>query len=395
MMNIIDILKTKFKKEFENLDSLIKKTTPSNIKTLDDALLYIQQFNGKRLRIILLFLFYDFFKRLFIFDKKYYSDKLFNELNILDENIIKIGLSIEFIHNATLFHDDVVDNNQEYRRGSKPANQIWHNKLCILSGDFLLAKSFEKIIEVNNYLISDILSKTSSTIIKGEVLQLFFNDFENQNIYSFENYLNVIFEKTAILFSSSIKIGLIMGFEYIKKFIYQKDFYNSIYYKNIMNAIEKFGKNFGIAFQIMDDILDYFGEQKTLGKQIGTDFFERKITLPAILLKNKITEEEWKNLWHFNFNNEKSNSSDLHQKNIYLTNFLEKLNQYDIFNESLKYVEKYILYAKEDLEIFFKEIENLNRFIFEESSEILNINEIFLLKEYLFSMLEFLVIRKT
>ena len=190
---------------------------------------------------------------------------------------INLSACIEFIHAATLFHDDVIDESEK-RRGLKTANNIWGNKSSVLVGDFLLSKSFELMTEVENIKILKILSKTSSIIIEGEILQM----LSNRNIATTEDeYLNIIKSKTAQLFATSSKINSYLTSDPNK-------------YKN---ALDSFGMNVGIAFQLIDDLLDYKAIEKDLGKMVGDDFKEGKITLPIILALRRSSYNEkifWK-----------------------------------------------------------------------------------------------------
>ena len=189
---------------------------------------------------------------------------------------INLSASIEFIHTATLLHDDVIDESKK-RRGLKTANNIWGNKSSILVGDFLLSKSFNLMTEVENIEVLKILSKTSSIIIEGEISQM----LSNKNIATTEDdYLNIIKSKTAQLFATASKIV-----SYLIK-----------YPNEYKNALDSFGINLGIAFQLIDDLLDYKAVEKYLGKMTGDDFKEGKITLPIILALRRSNQSE-NNFW--------------------------------------------------------------------------------------------------
>ena len=189
---------------------------------------------------------------------------------------INLSASIEFIHTATLLHDDVIDESKK-RRGLKTANNIWGNKSSILVGDFLLSKSFNLMTEVENIEVLKILSKTSSIIIEGEISQM----LSNKNIATTEDdYLNIIKSKTAQLFATASKIV-----SYLIK-----------YPNEYKNALDSFGINLGIAFQLIDDLLDYKAVEKDLGKMTGDDFKEGKITLPIILALRRSNQSE-NNFW--------------------------------------------------------------------------------------------------
>ncbi|PPR43416.1 MAG: Octaprenyl-diphosphate synthase [Alphaproteobacteria bacterium MarineAlpha6_Bin2] len=190
---------------------------------------------------------------------------------------LNLAASIEFIHTATLLHDDVIDESKK-RRGLRTANNIWGNKSSVLVGDFLLSKSFELMTEVKNIEVLQILSETSSIIIEGEMSQM----LSNRNITTTEDdYLDIIKSKTAQLFATASKIC-----SYLTKVPSQ--------YKNALNS---FGMNLGMAFQLIDDLLDYKAIEKDLGKKVGDDFKEGKITLPIILALRRsdyIEKKFWK-----------------------------------------------------------------------------------------------------
>ena len=185
-----------------------------------------------------------------------------------------IGLAacVEFIHTATLLHDDVVDES-DLRRGSATANSVWGNKSSVLVGDFLFSRAFELMVEDGDLDVLGILSRASSVIAEGEVLQLVTaNDTETSET----DYLQVIESKTARLFSAAAEVGAIVaGGEGEER-----------------RALAEFGRNLGMAFQLVDDVLDYSARQTTFGKSVGDDFREGKITLPIVLAFRNGDDEE-------------------------------------------------------------------------------------------------------
>lgn len=185
-----------------------------------------------------------------------------------------IGLAgcVEFIHTATLLHDDVVDES-DLRRGSASANAVFGNKSSVLVGDFLFSRAFELMVEDGNLDVLRILSQASSIIAEGEVLQLVTaNDTETTEA----DYLEVIQSKTAKLFAAAAEIGAVVA---------ERP-------KTEWEALDSFGHNLGMAFQLIDDLLDYSARQATLGKTVGDDFREGKITLPIVLAFNAADDEE-------------------------------------------------------------------------------------------------------
>ena len=185
---------------------------------------------------------------------------------------IHLAATVEFIHTATLLHDDVVDESGQ-RRGRATANLLWDNKSSILVGDYLFSRAFQLMVETDSIRVLDILANASATIAEGEVLQL----TAAQDISTTEDtYLKVIRGKTAALFSAAAEVGGVI----------------SDAPKPIVEALYRFGDALGIAFQIVDDLLDIIGDSSKTGKNIGDDFRERKLTLPFIKAIAKATDEE-------------------------------------------------------------------------------------------------------
>ena len=237
---------------------------------------------------------------------------------------INLSACVELIHAATLMHDDVIDNG-EVRRGKKTLNKIWGNQSSILVGDYLLSRCFEMMVDDGDLEILKLLSSTSAEISQGEVLQLQHN--KEIDILE-ETYLKIISWKTASLFAASTKVGAILS----KKENKTKD------------ALYSYGKNLGLTFQIADDTLDYNSELKIFGKEVGNDFYEGKITLPIILLYQKINNNEKNNIVLI-FNKKQRDKSDL--------NFvLDLIKKYNIINDCYKKAEYFINIASNSLNIF-------------------------------------------
>ena len=176
---------------------------------------------------------------------------------------LPLAAAVEFIHTATLLHDDVVDES-DLRRGQASANEVFGNKPSVLVGDFLFARAFQLMVDDGSQQVLRILSDASAVIAEGEVLQL---AASNDTDTSEQRYLEVVTAKTAELFSAACRIGAVVAD--------RRD--------DEETALAEFGRNLGIAFQLVDDVLDYSALQARLGKTIGDDFSEGKITLPIIL----------------------------------------------------------------------------------------------------------------
>ena len=185
---------------------------------------------------------------------------------------IRLAATVEFIHTATLLHDDVVDASAQ-RWGRPTANLLWDNKSSVLVGDYLFSRSFQLMVETGSLRVLDILSNASATIAEGEVLQL----SAAQDLRTDEaTYLKVVRGKTAALFSAATEVGgVIAGAA-----------------EDQVRALFTYGDALGIAFQIVDDLLDYGGSSATIGKNTGDDFRERKLTLPVIKAVAAASPEE-------------------------------------------------------------------------------------------------------
>jgi len=188
------------------------------------------------------------------------------------EGHIKLAASVEFMHTATLLHDDVVDES-DMRRGKLAARMLWGNEASVLVGDFLLGQAFKMMVEVGSLQCLDVLSSAAAVIAEGEVMQL---SAAKDTQTSEDAYLEVIRAKTAALFAAACEVGPILAGRA----------------KADVEACRGYGANLGIAFQLIDDALDYGGSAAKLGKNVGDDFREGKITLPVVLSFRRGTEAE-------------------------------------------------------------------------------------------------------
>ena len=185
---------------------------------------------------------------------------------------IELAACVEFIHTATLLHDDVVDESL-LRRGTDTANAVWGNQASVLVGDFLFSRSFQLMVDVGSLEVLGILANASATIAEGEVRQL---ATVNRPDTGIADYLKVVEGKTAALFAAACRIGAVIADRPPAE----------------AEALQAYGMNLGIAFQLVDDVLDYSARQAELGKTVGDDFAEGKVTLPVILAYDRGSEEE-------------------------------------------------------------------------------------------------------
>src|SRR5580692_4945490 len=202
----------------------------------------------------------------------------------------KLAACVEFIHTATLLHDDVVDAS-DLRRGGPSANALFGNEASVLVGDFLFSRAFQLMVEDGSIDVLRILSNASAIIAEGEVLQL---ATVNNSKTSEQAYLEVVRAKTAELFAAACRIGAVVGGRPASE----------------EEALRTFGLNLGIAFQIVDDVLDYASESSRLGKTVGDDFREGKITLPVILAIHRGAEAE-RQFWHRTLDQRDQREGDL------------------------------------------------------------------------------------
>ncbi len=237
---------------------------------------------------------------------------------------VNLAACVELIHSATLLHDDVIDESK-MRRGNKTTNAIWGNQSSILVGDYLLSRCFEMMVEDGNLEILKLLSSTSSKIAQGEVMQL---QHKGEADLLEESYLKIINLKTAALFSAATRVGAcISNLDQKKK-----------------DALESYGKNLGLAFQIADDALDYFSKEKIFGKVIGKDFFEGKVTLPIIIVFQKANALERASLTNI-FKKEVRNKKDF-------DDILKLIGKYKAIDATFKRAEYFVNVSYDALGIF-------------------------------------------
>ena len=257
---------------------------------------------------------------------------------------INLAACVELIHNATLLHDDVIDNSN-LRRGTKTPNAIWGNQSSILVGDYLLSRCFEMMVEDGSQEVLKLLSSTSSKIAQGEVSQL---EYKSEIDVLEETYFKIINSKTAALFAAATRVGACITNKNRK----EKD------------ALESYGRNLGLAFQIADDALDYYSTNKIFGKEIGKDFYEGKVTLPAIFLHQKANLSERIFLEKIFKKKNRSEKEFIQMQNL--------IKKYDSISDCFKRAEHFVNISYNALSIFnpSKEksiLQNLTSFSLERS----------------------------
>ena len=257
---------------------------------------------------------------------------------------VNLAACVELIHNATLLHDDVIDNS-DLRRGIKTPNVIWGNQSSILVGDYLLSRCFEMMVEDGSQEVLKLLSSTSSKIAQGEVSQL---EYKSEIDVLEETYFKIINSKTAALFAAATRVGACITNKNRK----EKD------------ALESYGRNLGLAFQIADDALDYYSTNKIFGKEIGKDFYEGKVTLPAIFLHQKANLSERIFLEKIFKKKKRSEKEFIQMRNL--------IKKYDSISDCFKRAEHFVNISYNALSIFnpSKEksiLQNLTSFSLERS----------------------------
>lgn len=239
--------------DFSRVNDLIIQRLSSDVPLVEKIAQYIIESGGKRLRPLLVLL----------------SSQA---AGYKQDEHLKLAAVIEFLHTATLLHDDVVDTS-DMRRGRSTANARWGNAPSVLVGDFLYARAFEMMVELGSLPIMEVLSHATAVIAEGEVLQLM--NIRNPDI-SEAQYMEVIHNKTAMLFEAASHTGaLLAGAEPGQE-----------------TALRNYGKHLGLAFQLVDDALDYTGDAEAMGKNVGDDLAEGKPTLPLIYAMTNTAETE-------------------------------------------------------------------------------------------------------
>ena len=303
--NAIDVLTKMIEPDLKLVNHIILKETENRVSLIPKLANHIISSGGKRLRPMLTIA----------------AAKL---CQYSGERHIKLAACVEFIHTATLLHDDVVDSSA-LRRGVKTANTVWGNESSVLVGDYLFSKAFQLMVSDGSLKVLELLSDTSATIAQGEVHQLLTkNDLDTSE----DTYLDVIGAKTAALFSAACKVAGIVADRKIAD----------------QESLESYGKNLGIAFQLIDDALDYSSTSSALGKSRGDDFKEGKITIPVILAYRRGDIEE-QSFWKKTLVRCKQDEGDFE----HAINLMEKHNSLkDTINRAKHYGDK----AKDALAIF-------------------------------------------
>jgi len=240
------------------------------------------------------------------------------------EGHIKLAASVEFMHTATLLHDDVVDQS-DMRRGKAAARMLWGNEASVLVGDFLLGQAFKMMVEVGSLQCLDVLSTAAAVIAEGEVMQL---AAAKDTATGEDAYLAVIRAKTAALFAAACEVGPILAGKG----------------KAEIEACRSYGANLGVAFQLIDDALDYGGSSAKLGKNVGDDFREGKLTLPVVLAFRRGDDEE-RAFWRRAMEEGKSSDADLAVA-------LATMKRHRALEDTIERARHYGAMARDALELF-------------------------------------------
>ncbi len=293
------------KEDVEKVEQFLKDDIKTSVPLINEVILYLLSSGGKRLRPVFLAL----------------SARM---CGYKGENIPAMSAVIEYIHTATLLHDDIIDG-AKYRRKRPTANSLYGNDVAVLCGDFLYSRSYITLTEYGAKQVQMILSSAALTMSEGEVIQL----LKTGNInLTFDDYIQIITRKTAVLFSAACEIGGRLAEVSEDK----------------IKALKNFGYYLGLGFQMTDDILDYMGNPEITGKKNGTDLFEGKLTLPVIKTLEKTNDSE-KNIIAEIFKKKERNDDDLKVlKDIMI--------KYDIEKISEKTADEYINKSLNSLNVF-------------------------------------------
>ncbi len=302
--NPLEILSGIFAPDISEVDRLILQNMQSSVPIIPKLAQYIISSGGKRIRPLLTLA----------------STAMFNGDM---EKSYNLAAAVEFIHTATLLHDDVVDESNE-RRGQKTANIIFGNQASVLVGDFLFSRSFQMMVESGSLEILSILSNAAAIIAQGEVLQL---SATNDISTKMPVYLDIIESKTAALFAASCEVGAVLSNQDDKT----------------VKAMRRYGTKLGAAFQIIDDALDYAADHKKLGKELGDDFKEGKITAPIIFALENASEEEYE-FWRRTLGHKDQKDGDFARA-------MEIITDHNALDKTIELAKTYAHDARKSLEI--------------------------------------------
>ena len=267
----IELLLQLTHKDMEKVNEAILARASSHVDVIPDLALHLIDSGGKRLRPML-------------------TIATAQMCGYKGDKHVRLATAVEFMHTATLLHDDVVDES-DLRRGKAAARKIWGNQASVLVGDYLLGQAFKLMVEAGSMGALAILSNAAAVIAEGEVMQL---ATAHDTATTEDAYMQVIGAKTAALFAAAAEIGAVIA---------QRP-------KTEEAALESFGRNLGIAFQLVDDALDYSGKQALMGKSVGDDFREGKITLPVVLAYRRGSPSE-RDFWKRAFEGRDQRQDDL------------------------------------------------------------------------------------
>lgn len=291
--------------DLQAVETVIERSLQSEVSLIYEVGKYLLLSGGKRIRPLLLLMVSELCR--------YRGDRRY-----------QLAAVLEFIHTATLLHDDVIDNSY-LRRGYPSANSRWGNEVSILVGDFLYAKAMDMALEDNDRRVLKEITDVTLAMTEGQIL-------ETRKLWDLtiteEEYYQIISRKTASLFAASCYIGGVLGESSPQE----------------LTALRHFGMNLGIAFQIVDDALDFMAQEDRLGKPVGRDLREGKITLPLILTLQKATHKEYRFIEKFTHAKEKTDDGFLHIVTI--------LNRYNMLCRVLEEAKIYVDRAKQALQIF-------------------------------------------
>lgn len=303
------------KDEVAAMEGIVSKHLQSRIPFVQGVVDYVIQNGGKRLRPILTIL----------------SAKLTGYQGSASQKLTsqRLGAAIEFMHTATLLHDDVIDN-AGLRRGRVTTNSKWGNHVSVLVGDFFYCKAMDILVGHGDLKVLKVITDAIATTTEGEILEI----IKSNDPGTAENdYLQIITSKTAVLISAACQIGAVL----------------SHVSEDYEHSLRRFGLNLGIAFQLMDDVLDYTSTEEEFGKTNGTDLKEGKLTLPLILTLKKCSESEAHIIKNTLIADEIASES--------FRQVLEIINRYDGIRDTLQLAKSYIQKAQENLVLFKPSLE--------------------------------------